>query len=272
MKLGIIGLGVLGSTYYHGYKYLGFNVKGYDKYKTGDVNTIAELFDTDAIFICLPTICDVNNNPDYTPFEDVLPQLNGYTGTIIVRSTMLPGETQFFADKYNLDLIHVPEFLTEKNAALDFFSPNRILIGLTEKLAMKYRWDEDNIPQWTVHLKELFKPFDVPVFITQSLQTEMAKIAANTMLAIKVTYANEMKNICDSVGINWENIVEMNSPDVRLAMNSHMTVTKEGGYSGMCLPKDTKQLINFAIKNNYNPEFFIQMDKSNNKFRGIKNE
>jgi UDPglucose 6-dehydrogenase len=266
-KLGIIGMGVLGTSYYYGYKHLGWEVKGYDKFRKCDVDTIQELFDCEALFLCLPTICDANNNPDYTPFYDVLPQLKGYNGFIFVRSTMMPGETDHFANEFNLHLIHCPEFLTEKTARMDFFTPSRILVGTKDGCDWAIQEQlEDYCEQ------KLFKPFidkGVPIYFASSLETEMAKVAANTFLAVKVTYANEMNQICNRVGIDWERVKKLMQDDNRLATHSHMRVTSPGGYSGMCLPKDSKQLITYAKEHGYEAEFFKAMDKSNDKFRTI---
>lgn len=258
-------MGVLGSSYYYGYKHLGFEVIGYDKFRKCDVESIAELMDCSSLFLCLPTICDKDNNPDYTPFYDVLPQLKDYKGFIFVRSTMLPGQTDKFSEEFGLHLVHCPEFLTEKNARMDFFTPSRILVGTKDACDWAIQEELEDYCE-----KILFKPFinkGVPIYFASSLETEMAKIGANTFLAVKVTYANEMKKICNSVGISWNRVKELMKDDDRLAVHSHMDVTIEGGYSGMCLPKDSKQLINFARDNGYSADFFKEMDRSNDRFK-----
>ena len=259
MKLGIIGLGVLGGSYYNGYKYMGLDVKGYDKFKDSDVNSVKELYDRDVIFVCLPTICNNDGSPNLTPFEDVLPELKDFNGWIFMRSTMMPGQTSGFNKKYGLDMIHCPEFLTESNANLDFFYPSRILVGLSRDISF-----QEN-EYFNYVLNELFGNFKCPLEIGTSLETELAKLASNNFLAMKVTFANEFDNICKTVGVDWERVKAM-MIDSRYTTD-HMVVTEKGGYGGMCFPKDTKQTIDFAKKNGYNADFLIEMDKSNDRFR-----
>jgi nucleotide sugar dehydrogenase len=253
MKLGIIGLGILGGTYYTGYKHLGYDVVGYDKYKRSDVDKVKKLFDCDAIFICLPTICDKNENTDLSPFEDVLPQLRDYRGVIFMRSTMMPGQTAYFNKKYHLNMLHCPEFLTEKNAKMDFFKPSRILIGM----------DGTDLDDELVN--QLFGIFNVPIIYGMTVETELAKIASNVALAVKITFANEFDKICKINGTEWEFVKTMIIDD--RINTKYMNVTEEGGYSGMCLPKDTKQIIQDSIKKGYAPWFLKEVDKSNTRFR-----
>jgi len=256
MELGIIGLGILGGTYYSGYKHLGFNVKGYDKFKESDCIGVKELFDCDAIFICLPTICNSDGSPDLTPFDDVLPQLKDYKGVLFMRSTMMPGQTQEFNEKYGLYMIHCPEFLTEKKAKLDFFHPSRILIGVD--------YDDFWLDIKSV-VEELFSIFGCPVKFGTTLETELAKVASNVFLATRIIFANEFDSICALHGVRWERVKGM-MLDNRFSTH-HMNVTREGGYSGMCLPKDTKQIISDSYKEGYNAEFLREVDRSNDRFR-----
>ena len=256
MKLGIIGLGIVGGTYHACYKFQGLDVKGYDKYVKSDVKSVKDLFDRDAIFLCLPTICKTNGEIDLTPYEETMPKLKKYKGVTIIRSTLTPGTTAEYEKKYNLEqLIHCPEFLTEKNRLADFFMPSRILIGSNHKKLDKSIEDA------------LFKSFNVPIIYGTTTETELAKYASNIFLALKITYANEFYEICKVHGVQWEKVKAM-MIDSRIN-TKHMSVTRERGYGGMCFPKDVKQMIQHSIKKGYFPGLLIEMDKSNDIFRGV---
>lgn len=256
MKLGIIGMGIIGKTYFDGYKYLGWDVRGYDRHpERRNVDSVAELLDTDGLFLCLPTICREDETIDLAPYEEILPQLKDYKGAIFLRSTLMPGSTKKFSEQYGLDLYHVPEFLTEKGRVMDFFHPSRVLIGV-DHLPSQEEFDT---------FSRFFGMFRCPILVGHTVDTELAKVASNVALATKIIYANEMDQICKVNGASWESVKRM-IIDPRIN-TEHMKVSAEGGYSGMCLPKDTKQIIQDSISKGYTPSFFKEIDASNDRFR-----
>jgi len=232
MKIGIIGLGVVGGTLYKGLKYLGHDVWGYDRNRKEEFKCalkISDLFDNDYIFLCLPTP-DSPEGIDMSAFDEVMPLLVGYTGTVVIKSTVLPGTAKKFIDTYKLKIISNPEFLTEACAETDFFS-SRVIAG------------GENAVDF-VH--DVYSKLQVPSrCLETNAEAEMSKYMANCFLATKVVFANQMYKICQHFGIeDYYEVLDTVLLDERIGQ-THMFLNKAGGYGGMCFPKDMNAMAQF---------------------------
>ena len=226
MRIGIIGMGVVGKATAKTFKYIGHNIIAYDKYQrnpVSDVHNILGLHTSDMIFICLPTPSN-EEGIDMTAFDEVFPQLKGYEGLIVIKSTVLPGTCRKYALKYKLKIAHNPEFLTAKNADFDSINPHKIVIGTNDL-------DAENL------LQELYKPFPCPKFSVNLETAEMIKYACNCELAMQVSYANELYDIANKFNADYIAIQLAMLTDDRIG--KFKEVTKERGFGGMCFPKDT---------------------------------
>lgn len=223
MKIGIIGMGVVGTACKKMFEFIGHEVLGYDI--KNSPNTFEEILTTDIIFICLPTPQGIDGSISMAAFDNIFPKLSNYKKLIVIKSTVLPGTCKEYAQKYNLSIAHNPEFLTEKNALLDSVTPSRIVIGADETYAQNL-------------LLEIYKPFNCSKILCNTQTSEMSKYCCNNFLAMKVSYANEMFDICKKIGADWNKIWQVMELDNRIG-GSHLTVTPERGYGGMCFPKDT---------------------------------
>ncbi len=241
--LGIIGQGFVGNAVREGMK-THFNVKCYDKdpNKFSNVGSIFDVVEsTDATFLCVPTPMKKSGECDLSILKAALTEISEcvkvlHKGTyiVVIKSTIPPGTTESLNKEFTfLDIVFNPEFLTEANAVNDYLNQNRIIVG-GERPA-------------TSIVKRIFsKAFpQVPIIKTSSTIAETIKYVTNTFLAMKVSYANEIYQLCQGLDIDYDKVIEYARYDERLG-NSHWAVPGpdgDFGFSGSCFPKDIQALI-----------------------------
>ena len=265
MNIGIVGLGYVGTAIKSGFE-KHYKVETYDKYEV-DKST-CELFDLVAeckvIFVCVPTPMNKDGSCHTDIVEDVVKEINkwsyAYWGnknikpTVVIKSTVPPGTTDRLHTKYkSVDVIFNPEFLTEANFLEDFKNQTRIILGGTRK--------------GTTILRQVYsKVFPHATIVkTGSKTAEMVKYFINCFLATKVSFANEMKQICDKIDIDYDKVVEYATYDDRLG-KSHWAVPGpdgELGFGGHCLPKDLDALISVAYNLKLEPTILNAVNKLN---------
>jgi len=154
------------------------------------------------------------------------------------------------------DVVSNPEFLKEGAAIDDFMRPDRVVVGADNEDAMKL-------------MKELYTPFTFnhDRFIGMDIRSaEMTKYAANAMLATKISFINEMANICEHVGADINQVRIGIGSDKRIG---YQFIYPGCGYGGSCFPKDVKALINIAQSSGYTPELVSSVEKVNNNQKNI---
>ena len=237
--IGIIGQGFVGSAVREGMQNY-YNVVAYDKdpNKFSNAESILDVVSkTKMTFLCVPTPMRASGQCDLRILRLALDEISASAQTenyiVVIKSTIPPGTTEQLNTEYsNLDIVFNPEFLTEANAVEDYKNQNRIIIG-------------GDRPSST-YVKQIFaKAFPkVPIIKTSSTIAETIKYVTNTFLSMKVSYANEIYQICKSLDIDYDKVIEYARYDERLG-NSHWSVPGpdgDFGYGGHCFPKDMTAL------------------------------
>ena len=234
MKLGIVGQGFVGNAVYQKFKNY-YEVLTFDldeSKRNSEFNKVAEC---DYVFVCLPTPMNEDGSCNTDIVEGVVKELDRYGKVkgIVIKSTIPPGTTQKWNEKYITDIVFNPEFLTERNAVSDYENQDRIILGGPRPT--------------TTELKRIFsKVFPTAHIIkTDSTYAEMVKYTTNTFLSVKVSFANEICQLCEKLGADYDKVIEYASMDKRLG-DTHWSVPGHDGdygFGGHCFPKDLAALL-----------------------------
>ena len=269
MNIGIVGQGFVGSAIREGLKGF-YKVRTYDIDKEKCNSTHQEVcYKSKIIFVCIPTPMRKSGQCDTRILESVVEKINSECRDdprrnrpiLVIKSTIPPGTTE----KLNkiatiLDVCFSPEFLTEANSFEDFKHQSRIIIGGPRPA--------------TGTVKQMFrKAFPtIPIVKTGTKTAEMVKYFTNCFLATKVTFANQMYDICDDAGIDYDKVCEYALYDKRIG-TSHLAVPGpdgDRGFGGHCFPKDLAAMIHFAEGYFKNAEFLSAVQDANNRYRTEK--
>lgn len=239
-KIGIIGQGFVGNAVREGMKKY-FDVRTFDINGNCNESSLKELLEkVNETFLCVPTPMKKTGECDLsiiktilTEISYILKDLNKTNFLVILKSTIPPGTTEKFNQEFpNINIAFNPEFLTEANAIDDYKNQNRIIIGADRPYSSR--------------VKQIFsKAFPkIPIIKTSSTIAETIKYVTNTFLSMKISYANEIFQLCNKLGIDYDKVIEYARYDDRLG-NSHWSVPGpdgDFGYGGHCFPKDIAAL------------------------------
>ncbi len=183
--------------------------------------------------------------------------MDGYK--IIVDKSTVPVGTAEIVRKtiaretsHEFDIVSNPEFLKEGAAITDFMKPDRVVVGCDDVRVAEI-------------MKELYSPFvrtGNPIIIMDIKSAEMTKYAANAMLATRISFMNEMANLCESVGADIDMVRQGISTDSRIG---HSFLFPGVGYGGSCFPKDVKAVIRTGQEYNYSMEILNAVERVNEK-------
>jgi UDPglucose 6-dehydrogenase len=190
------------------------------------------------IFLAVGTPPKADGSPDMSYYQqaalDISHAMNGYK-VLVTKSTVPVGTGKWLRDfvtenqttKTNFGVASNPEFLREGAAIDDFMRPDRVVVGSNEEDAIAI-------------MKDLYRPLyliETPIVITSLEAAELIKYAANAFLATKITFINEIANLCDAIGCDVHDVARGMGMDNRIGRKF---LHPGPGYGGSCFPKDTK--------------------------------
>ena len=262
--IGIIGQGFVGNAVYQKFSSF-YEVFTYDLDKDKCNSSLSDvIFKCETIFVCVPTPMKKDGSCDTSIIESILGEVDLLVDnieakrTIIIKSTIPPGTTARFNNRYeSLSIVFNPEFLTERNAVADFENQDRIIIGGPRPT--------------TTEVKTIFsKVFPKAHIIkTDSTHAEMVKYTTNTFLATKISFANEIYQLCGKLNIDYDKVIEYATLDDRLG-DSHWGVPGHDGdlgFGGHCFPKDLAALLYLSRKYDTTNNVLCATQETNNNVR-----
>ena len=264
MRIGIIGQGFVGNAIYQKFsKY--YDVLTYDLDESKCNSTKDKVLNQEIIFMCLPTPMnkDGSCNVDIISKElnnlDLLADNYEIVKTVVIKSTIPPGTTDKWNKQFNsLDIVFNPEFLTEANAVDDFETQTRIILGGSIKS--------------TTLLKQLYSSIfrkTSKIIKTDAKTAELVKYVTNAFLSTKVSFANEIYDLCDGIGLDYDKVIEYSTYDERLGLSHWGVPGPDGdrGFGGHCFPKDLSALIKITEKLNTKNNVLVATQKTNDEVR-----
>jgi nucleotide sugar dehydrogenase len=243
--IGIIGYGMVGKAVEYGFSKTTAIISDPQYNSTTVADVVAA--NPDAIFVCVPTPTDSTNYIVLTSILDTISVL-GYKGITVVKSTVLPQYLKRF------DVVYNPEFLSRATSFEDFVDPPMLLIGGDRGFELLQLYEKDSI-------------VDTPYkFLLDIPTTAFIKYTMNTFYALKVTFMNEMSDVADRMGANYETAATILAHHPWMGTHHFHVPGPDGkrGFGGPCLPKDTQ-----AIVKEYDVELLKLALTLNDKYRNL---
>jgi UDPglucose 6-dehydrogenase len=263
----VVGTGYVGMACVVGLAELGYNVRGYDvqadrierlrkgvtPYREAGLEDLLRknlsagrvafyhsldeaASESEIIIVAVGTPSREDGSADLSAIEAVVTALGSVAfkmrPTIVIRSTVTPGSCDAFAPRIDRvgDLVYAPEFLREGSAVADFLKPDRIVVGSAT-------------PASAVAYVQLFEALQKPVLFTSWINAELIKCASNAFLALKISFANEIANLCDAVGASSDDVLRGVGYDRRIGSEF---LNPGIGFGGPCFEKDVKSIHHVA--------------------------
>jgi UDPglucose 6-dehydrogenase len=226
--------------------------------KTGRIEFFDDIEDaacaSDIVIVAVGTPSRENGSADLSALKAAIDQLSSVAfetwPTVVIRSTVPPGTSDALAPKIEPwgHLVYAPEFLREGSAIPDFLNPYRIIVG------------SDNPPS-AVRYVNLLERLQKPVVFTSRCNAELIKCASNAFLALKISFANEVANICDALGATADDVLRGIGYDSRIGS----AFLKPGiGFGGPCFEKDVKSIAHVAELHGLGGDLFTATLRVNN--------
>lgn len=258
MRVGILGIGVVGAAVKHGFERIGHRVVFYDPAYESEFE---DILDTQICFLCVPTPSNKGGSCDVTIVEDSVKRLSisKYSGPVVIKSTVEPGTTRRLNEEYpDLDVCFVPEFLRERCAISDFVSNHDVcIIGVDGPRAEE---NYELIKNCHGNLPDKF------VKLTTT-EAEVSKYFNNCYNATLIIFANSFYTLCENLDADYSAV--KNACVNRKHINDNYLECNDNfrGFGGVCLPKDTRAIAKLAEKLGLGIDFFQAVVEENEKYK-----
>jgi UDPglucose 6-dehydrogenase len=234
MRVGIVGLGIVGGATYRALAAAGRDVRGYDVDATRSRNGIQEVFACDTVLIAVPTPADEAGECDLSAVNAVFEQaaLCRSTALLVLRSTVPVGTTDGLIARYpNLRIGFSPEFLRQATADRDLLMEPLRVYGGPEKDAREF-------------FKLLPSAKQANEIVLSPAEAEMTKLFLNAFAAVKAVFATEMSVLAGQFGADWSKVAAAAQLEGRVGSGYLTGIGPDGqrGFGGKCLPKDARML------------------------------
>jgi len=213
----------------------------------------------DIVFIAVGTPQDEDGSADLTHVltvaREIAHAMNGYT-VVVDKSTVPVGTAAKVRDvirsvtRHPFSVVSNPEFLKQGAAVEDFLKPDRVVIGVEDQRAERL-------------MRELYGPFTrtgAPIMVMDCASAELCKYAANALLATRISFMNEVANVCEAVGANVDHVRKAIGADHRIGPSFLFPGI---GFGGSCFPKDIKAMVRFAEDKGYDFQTLKAVDRVN---------
>lgn len=258
--IGVIGVGFVGQAVKSFFEEKAFTVLAYDKYKDGFSSFENVVKNSSIIFLCLPTPYIKDFGYDLSALHEVCAKLRARYIPIIIKSTVEPGTTENLAKVYNIkNLIHNPEFLTQRTALEDFRNQKKIFLGYSKA-------DSDLFT-----IRKLYQDCfpEAEIIEKPATETEAIKLFCNSFYAAKVQIFTEFYLLCQRLNIDF-NSVKDGMLENGWINKMHTNIPGPDGnisYSGHCFPKDIGALNSLMDRYNVPHEVLIAALSERDKLR-----
>jgi len=260
MKIGIIGLGIVGGTIKQCFEHI-HEIFVHDPVLNSSMADVTS--NCEMAYIAVPTPSDESGRCDTSIVEDVLRQLpEGFTA--VIKSTIIPGTTENLQQRFpNLKIAYSPEFLVERNRIEDFKNQKILVVGTAHQDVAELV-KEHHVSAGVLKTGQFFH--------TSATEAEMVKYTKNNFYAMKVIFANQIYDICQKLSVDYDTVKQIiTSPQDQIIGESHLEpiMGLRRGFGGKCLPKDTLALQKLAIDLDIDYELLTAIQNDNSRLREI---
>lgn len=236
MKIGIIGMGMVGEAVAFGLKRIGHDVHGFDIDSRKSTHSFKQTMDSELVFVCVPTPCNKDGVCNTDAVELVLTSIcaASYVGLVVIKSTVPPGTTERLKQSTGLWLAFCPEFLRERARFSDFYEYNELCIAgvLGDEAACLIKEAHGSLPKHFV--------------VMTPTEAELAKYFVNCFNAYRINFANAFFDVCKQLGADYTKIKDAVTHRVD-TKSSYLDANENfRAFGGACLPKDTQAFASFV--------------------------
>jgi UDPglucose 6-dehydrogenase len=263
MKIGIVGFGYVGKAmfnYFNGH----YDTIYYDPFISGS-STQDDINLCDIGIVCVNTPSKSDGSCDISIVEESIKWLT--TPIILIKSTVEIGTTSYLKKKYKKRIVFSPEYIGESTYDTGLYNFNKLVKNHNFFI---FGGDKND----TAYIVSIFQVISGPNKIykqTDETTAEMAKYMENSFFATKLIFCYEFEQICKKMEIDYNEVRECWLLDPRIG-SSHtcIFINKTEPFDGKCLPKDLNSIIQSSIRLNYIPDFLLEVKKSNNRIKKIR--